>query len=171
MPTLAPLAPGAAILGVVRDPRWIHSPKKGKGHMVHQALERKGTMSLIRRNHQKIQTKTIRMLRLPTGVPQTPAARKTRKRKRLGRTTANWNQRRLTSHLSQGKVLSKSMRQPSKGGGGARGPVRGREAGVAEGEGRMDGLGLMFSLMAFFLYGRVFFPASRRGRPPCQPGC
>src|SRR6266540_7516739 len=92
-----------------RARRWIHSPKKGNGHTAHQRREAKGTMTLIRTNHHRIQTKTMMMFRLPTGVPKIPAARKRTNKIKFGSTTANWNHRCLTSHASGGMSWSTSI--------------------------------------------------------------
>ena len=80
---------GSIALTATKDRLWIHSPKKGKGQTVHQMREAKGTITLISRNHQRIQTKTTMMFLLPTGLPKTPASRNRRNKRRVGKMTAN----------------------------------------------------------------------------------
>src|SRR6266508_2421575 len=103
---------GSKLRARIRARLWIHSPKKGKGHAVHQRRDAKGTSRLISRNHQRIQTNTMMMLRFPTGVPKIPASRKKENSSRLGKTTANWNHRCRSSRSRGGNSRKASTRNP-----------------------------------------------------------
>jgi hypothetical protein len=95
-----------------RRRRASHSPAKGTGQAMHHTLPPAGTRTVMRRNHHRIQTIVTMMLRLPIGEPKKPATTKKKSTSRLGRTTANWNHRRVTSHRSPGSTRKRSIRRP-----------------------------------------------------------
>src|SRR5450759_4481505 len=80
---------GSPVATPIRFLRCGHSPKNGKGHTVQQTRDANGTITLMSRNHQKIQTKMMMMFGFPTGLPKMPADKKTKNRKRFERMTAN----------------------------------------------------------------------------------
>ena len=56
---------------------------------MHQIRAPKGSSTVISRNHHRIQTKVIAMLRLPMGEPQKPAMTNSSKKPRPGSIKAN----------------------------------------------------------------------------------
>src|SRR5271157_2324089 len=119
------------------------------GQTVHQTREKKGTITLIKRNHQKIQTKTVMIFRFPMGVPQIPVAKKTRNRNKFGRITAGWNQRFFTSHFKGENTLKRSIRQPSLAAVVSIAPGPCRLAGSDGGAGTVFEMGFMASLLPY----------------------
>ncbi len=77
---------------------------------MHQRRPPSGTRTVMSRNHHRIHTTVMMMLRLPMGDPTNPETKKKNRTSTLGTTTANWNHLFLTSRPSQPDSARRSDR-------------------------------------------------------------